>query len=204
MARAEVLRLEDVEKPTPDDHQVLIKVHAASGESARLALSSGGTPYVMRLQTGLRKPKSIRLGVDFAGTVEAVGGNVTQFKPGDEVFGGRTGAFAEYVCARRGSSRRAEAGQPDVRAGGLRPDRGDHGTAGPSRQGQDSAGAEGPDQRRVGRRGHVRRADRQVVRRGRDRRVAARGTWTWSAHSARITSSTTRRRISRRAGNDTT
>src|SRR5436853_5115363 len=49
---------------------------------------------------GLRKPKEIRLGVDFAGTIEAVGKNVTQFKPGDEVFGGRDGAFAEYVCRR--------------------------------------------------------------------------------------------------------
>ena len=46
---------------------------------------------------GLRKPKEIRLGVDFAGTVEAVGKNVTQFKPGDDVFGGREGAFAQYV-----------------------------------------------------------------------------------------------------------
>jgi NADPH:quinone reductase and related Zn-dependent oxidoreductases len=60
-----------------------------------------GTPYVMRaMGVGLRKPKEIRLGVDFAGTVEAVGKNVTQFKPGDEVFGGRDGAFAEYVCRR--------------------------------------------------------------------------------------------------------
>jgi NADPH:quinone reductase-like Zn-dependent oxidoreductase len=56
-----------------------------------------GTPYVMRLGTGLRKPKVTQLGVDFAGTVEAVGKNVTKFKPGDDVFGGRTGAFAEYV-----------------------------------------------------------------------------------------------------------
>ncbi len=59
-----------------------------------------GTPKIMRLGVGLRKPKDTRLGVDFAGTVEAVGKNVTQFKPGDEVFGGRGGAFAEYVCAR--------------------------------------------------------------------------------------------------------
>jgi NADPH:quinone reductase and related Zn-dependent oxidoreductases len=60
-----------------------------------------GTPYMMRaLGVGLRKPKDTRLGVDFAGSVEAVGKNVTKFKVGDEVFGGRTGAFAEYVCVR--------------------------------------------------------------------------------------------------------
>src|SRR5262249_34257604 len=58
----------------------------------------------MRMGVGLRKPKDTRLGVDYSGTVEAIGKNVTQFKPGDEVFGGRTGAFAEYVCARAAGS----------------------------------------------------------------------------------------------------
>jgi len=57
-----------------------------------------GTPYIMRLGIGLRKPKDTRIGVDFAGTVEAVGKDVTQFKPGDEVFGGKAGAFAQYIC----------------------------------------------------------------------------------------------------------
>src|SRR5205823_7808522 len=60
-----------------------------------------GTPKFMRAMIGgLRKPKDIRIGVDFAGTVETVGKNVTQYKPGDEVFGGSTGAFAEYLCRR--------------------------------------------------------------------------------------------------------
>jgi NADPH:quinone reductase-like Zn-dependent oxidoreductase len=94
---SEVLRLEDVEKPTPEDHQLLIKVHAAALNPLDWHYMRG-TPYVMRLQAGLRKPKSTRLGVDFAGTVEAVGRNVTKFKSGDEVFGGKTGAFAEYLC----------------------------------------------------------------------------------------------------------
>ena len=93
------LKVQEIEKPTPADDQVLVRVHAASlnpldGHFVRgmwLARLMGG---------GLRKPKDTRLGVDYAGTVEAVGKNVTNFKPGDEVFGGRTGALAQYVCAR--------------------------------------------------------------------------------------------------------
>src|SRR5215472_12490546 len=92
------LKLEDVEKPVPNDDQILVRVHAASVNPYDWHFVEG-TPYVMRAigGVGLRKPKDTRLGVDFAGTVEAVGTNVTEFKPGDEVFGGRTGAFAEYV-----------------------------------------------------------------------------------------------------------
>jgi NADPH:quinone reductase-like Zn-dependent oxidoreductase len=78
----------------------LIKVHAVSVNPYDWHFVEG-TPYVIRaMGGGLRKPKEIRLGVDFAGTIEAVGKNVTQFKPGDEVFGGRDGAFAEYLCRR--------------------------------------------------------------------------------------------------------
>jgi NADPH:quinone reductase-like Zn-dependent oxidoreductase len=94
------LKLEDVEKPTPTDDQVLVKVHAASVNPYDWHFVEG-TPKIMRMMgVGLRKPKDTRLGVDFAGTVEGVGKNVTQFKPGDEVFGGKGGAFAEYVCRR--------------------------------------------------------------------------------------------------------
>jgi NADPH:quinone reductase-like Zn-dependent oxidoreductase len=92
----EVLRVMDIAKPVPKDDQVLVKVRAASVNPYDWHFMRG-EPYVMRIGSGLRKPKSTRLGVDFAGTVEAVGKNITQFKPGDEVFGGRTGAFAEYV-----------------------------------------------------------------------------------------------------------
>jgi NADPH:quinone reductase-like Zn-dependent oxidoreductase len=95
----DVLKLENVAKPVPDDNQVLVKVRAASVNPLDWHYMEG-TPYVMRLGVGLRKPKETRLGVDYAGTIEAVGKNVTEFKPGDEVFGGRTGAFAQYVCAR--------------------------------------------------------------------------------------------------------
>jgi NADPH:quinone reductase-like Zn-dependent oxidoreductase len=94
------LKLQDIEKPTPNDDQLLVRVRAASINPYDWHFIEG-TPYIMRLLgVGLRKPKDTRLGVDFAGTVEAVGKNVTQFKPGDEVFGGRGGAFAEYVCPR--------------------------------------------------------------------------------------------------------
>src|SRR3989475_7158820 len=94
------LKLEDIEKPTPTDDQILVKVRAASINPYDWHFVEG-TPYIMRMMgVGLRKPKDTQLGVDFAGTVEAVGKNVTQFKPGDDVFGGKGGAFAEYVCRR--------------------------------------------------------------------------------------------------------
>ena len=94
------LKLEDIEKPVPGDDQILVKVHAVSVNPYDWHFVEG-TPYVMRgMGIGLRKPKDICLGVDFAGTVEAVGKNVTQYKPGDDVFGGRNGAFAQYVCRR--------------------------------------------------------------------------------------------------------
>jgi len=94
------LKLTDIEKPVPNDDQILVKVHAVSVNPYDWHFVEG-TPYLMRaMGIGLRKPKDTRLGVDFAGTVEAVGKNVTQYKPGDEVFGGRDGAFAQYVCRR--------------------------------------------------------------------------------------------------------
>ena len=89
------LKLKDIEKPIPADNEVLVKVRAASVNPADLICKGGA-----RIVTGLRKPKITRVGTDFAGTVEAVGRNVTKFKPGDEVFGGKTGAFAECVCVR--------------------------------------------------------------------------------------------------------
>jgi NADPH:quinone reductase-like Zn-dependent oxidoreductase len=97
---ASVLSLKDVEKPAPAEGEILVRVRAASVNPLDWHFMRG-SPYLMRTQAGLRKPAVTRLGVDFAGTVEAVGPGVTRFKPGDEVFGGKTGAFAQYVCARQ-------------------------------------------------------------------------------------------------------
>jgi NADPH:quinone reductase-like Zn-dependent oxidoreductase len=93
----DVLRCEEIEKPTAGDNEVLIKVRAASVNPLDWRLMKG-RPYSGRLLFGLRKPKDTRVGRDVAGQVEAVGRNVTQFKPGDEVFGVCKGAFAEYAC----------------------------------------------------------------------------------------------------------
>src|SRR5881398_1187968 len=93
----DVLRLEEIEKPSAGDNAVLIQVRAAAVNPVDLLFR--GTSYMVRIMTGLRKPKDTRLGVDVAGQVEAVGRNVTQFKPGDAVFGTCKGAFAEHVCA---------------------------------------------------------------------------------------------------------
>jgi len=86
----------EVDKPIPADNEVLVRVRAASLNPADW-YTMMGRPSLFRMQTGLRSPKSNKLGTDYAGTVEAVGKDVTQFGPGDEVFGGRTGALAEYV-----------------------------------------------------------------------------------------------------------
>jgi len=95
---ADVLKLREVEKPELTDDGVLVRVHAASVNRGDWYTVAG--MYVARPATGLRRPKSRLIGTDFAGTVEAVGRDVTEFRPGDEVFGGRAGALAEYVCAR--------------------------------------------------------------------------------------------------------
>ncbi len=94
---ADVLKLEEVPKPTPADNEVLIRVQAASLNPLDWHFMRG-TPYLVRTMSGLRKPEVTRLGIDVAGQVEAVGKNVTQFKLGDEVFGACRGALAEYVC----------------------------------------------------------------------------------------------------------
>jgi NADPH:quinone reductase-like Zn-dependent oxidoreductase len=95
----DVLKFEDVEKPMPKDDELLVRVRAASLNFIDAGLVRG--PWVLRLLAGLRKPEFTGFGQDFAGVVEAVGKNVTEFKPGDEVFGGRRGSVAQYVCVRK-------------------------------------------------------------------------------------------------------
>jgi NADPH:quinone reductase-like Zn-dependent oxidoreductase len=96
----DVLELKDIDKPPVNDDEVLVRVHAASVNRLDWHLMRG-SPYIARLQAGLRKPKDRVLGADVAGQVEAVGKHVTKFQPGDEVFGSLFGhgfgAFAEYV-----------------------------------------------------------------------------------------------------------
>jgi NADPH:quinone reductase-like Zn-dependent oxidoreductase len=96
----DVLQVAEIEKPTPNENQILIKVHAASINAADYRPLSG-KPFPIRLMIGgLLRPKDSRIGIDVAGRVEAVGANVKRFRPGDEVFGCADGAFAEYVLAR--------------------------------------------------------------------------------------------------------
>lgn len=101
----DVLQLREVEKPVPQDDEVLIQIHAASLNSRDLRMLRAKPIFMRLMPGGLFRPKNKILGADVAGRVEAIGYNVEQFKPGDEVFGylpsvtGR-GTFAEFVCAR--------------------------------------------------------------------------------------------------------
>lgn len=104
----DVVKVEDIEKPAPADHEILVKVHAASVNPLDWHYLRG-EPYIMRAEAGIGAPGNARLGVDYAGTVEAVGKDVTRFKAGDEIFGSKRGAFAEYVSV------------PDERAIALKP-----------------------------------------------------------------------------------
>jgi NADPH:quinone reductase-like Zn-dependent oxidoreductase len=94
----DVLEIREIDQPEVGDDEVLVRVHAASVNPADW-YAMMGIPWVARPQMGLRKPKNDRPGLDLAGVVAAVGGNVTRFKPGDEVFGAGTGTLAEYAAA---------------------------------------------------------------------------------------------------------
>ena len=96
---ADVVELRELEKPAPAEGEVLVRVLAASVNIADW-YEVTGRPLIARPSMGFFTPKSNRLGTDYAGVVEAVGPGVTEFSPGDEVFGGKDGAYAEFVCAR--------------------------------------------------------------------------------------------------------
>jgi len=95
----DVVEIRQIEKPTPADDEVLVRVRAASVNIADW-YGVVGRPRIGRFAMGLFKPKETRIGIDYAGVVEEVGKDVTEFQPGDEVFGGRTGAYAEYIVAK--------------------------------------------------------------------------------------------------------
>src|SRR6266545_3932775 len=101
----DVLDLQEIEKPKLVDDAVLVRVRAASVNRVDW-YDVTGTPWIARPMTGLRRPKSRVTGHDFAGTVEAVGKDVTDLRAGDDVFGGGSGSFAEYVCTAKGVARK--------------------------------------------------------------------------------------------------
>ncbi len=99
----DVIQLKEIEKPTPKEDEVLIKIHAASLNAYDWHFLTADIFLIRLMGGGLLKPKNTRLGADMAGVIEAVGKNVKQFQPGDEVFGMVKGSFAEYACAPEGA-----------------------------------------------------------------------------------------------------
>src|SRR5256714_2884795 len=92
------LKLQEIGKPTPKDNEILVRVRAASINPVDGHMIRG--PWLMRPMSGMRKPKNTRFGTDYSGTVEEIGKDVTNFKPGDEVFGAKNGAVADYICVK--------------------------------------------------------------------------------------------------------
>jgi len=124
---SEVLQLEEGRNPRPNDGQALVRVRAAALNPYDMHFLHG-TPYLVRLSTGLRKPKFTGIGVDFSGFVESVGKNVTGFKPGDAVFGGHHGA--RRIPGHSRAAADEQAGQHQLRAGGRSEHRGKDRAAG--------------------------------------------------------------------------
>jgi NADPH:quinone reductase-like Zn-dependent oxidoreductase len=168
---ADVLHLKDIQMPTARDDEVLVRIRAAGVNPYDWRVMRAD-PHLVRLSRGLRRPRGgTVLGSDIAGQVEAIGKNVTRFHPGDEVFTEvDTGGFRR-VRRVQGNLAGAEAGQPDVRAGGRCANDRLDGPAGPARSRTDPGWPDGPDQRSFRWHRYVRRAARQVVRRGGYRRV---------------------------------
>ncbi|MGH2718393.1 MAG: NAD(P)-dependent alcohol dehydrogenase [Actinomycetota bacterium] len=115
---ADVLQVEQIERPSIGDHEVLVRVHAAGLDRGTWHLLSG-QPYLVRLGFGLRRPRNPVPGLDVAGTVVATGSAVTKFAVGDEVFGLSKGSFAEYACAREDLLAHKPASLPFAQAAAL-------------------------------------------------------------------------------------
>ena len=161
----DVLELQEIDQPVFKDDEVLVRVHAA-GLHIGDCFGVRGAPFAMRLSTGLLKPKH-GPGYDMAGQVEAVSDNVTQFQPGDEVFGASTGTCAEYARAGANTLALKPANLTFEEAAAIPTSA----LARSSRCGEGTVRGEGSDQWCVRRRGIVRRADCQIVRSGSDRSV---------------------------------
>ncbi len=139
---ADQLRLDQIPAPAVGVDDVLIGVRAAGVHIGDWHVMTG-QPYLMRIMGfGFRAPKARVRGMDVAGTVEAVGANVTRFRVGDEVYGICDGAFAEYATARVDDAGR-QTGESDLRAGRGDPHLGLHGAAGAPRRRKDHRGAAG-------------------------------------------------------------
>jgi hypothetical protein len=163
----EMLRFRETNRPVVEDNRVLVSVRAASVNPLDWHITRG-LPYILRLFVGLRRPRNRVRGADVTGHVEALGKNVTLFKPGDEVFGGGRGTFAENTSSLEASLAPKPRGLTFEQAAAI-PVAGRTALQPPG-QGSGQAWAEGPHQRSWGRRGHVRSADRQVPRGPRHRR----------------------------------
>ena len=163
-----LLEIEQVDRPELTDGGVLVRIHATSVNPVEWHMIRASL-LIARLGAGLRRPKSAACGVDYAGTVEAVGKDVTRFKPGDEVFGARTGAFAEYVNAREDRAIVPKPPNVTFEQAASVPVAALTALQGLRDEGEARDGAEGVDQRRLGRGRHVRRPDREGARRGGDR-----------------------------------
>ena len=162
-------QLTDTDRPEIEPDEVLVRVHAA-GLDRGTWHSMTGRPYLMRIMGfGLRAPKNRVPGLAVAGTVAAVGANVTRFAVGDEVFGVGRGAFAEYAAAREDKLAPKPSNLTFEQAAAV-PDLRDHGPPGAAPR-PNRGRTEGPDHRRVRRRRHLRRAAREGLRRRGHRRV---------------------------------
>jgi len=169
-APEEVLRLTEIDRPVIGDDEVLVQVRAASVDRGTWHLMTG-LPKLMRIMGfGFRRPKAPNPGRSLAGIVEAIGPNVTEFTPGDEVYGTCDGSFAEYARARVRLLARKPANLSLEQAATV-PVSGVTANAGRARPRPGEARREGADHRRLGRRGDVRGPDRQGLRCRGHRRV---------------------------------